>query len=240
MKTDIYKDPAYRDLVAVMLSNAIELAETAGLSISVERVPLKPLAMGNVRHVFSVRQSLKAVRALQAEAEHRPKNPDPYWHCALPNDLKVHLFDRSLVKYEDPYPFAECDAAYKSRYSGIRPEMTLLQWRDLWVQGKTDLQIQRNMQIHCTQKTPKGLEEFMIETTPGLKTNQQKWVECDQAYNDWYHKVRAEIGLHDWRELWLNGKTPKQRLEAKKREFFIQYQSLREGSTVRVPGVGGL
>lgn len=178
MKTDIYKDPAYRDLVTVMLSNAIELAEAAGLAITVERVPLQPLSMGNVKHVFSVRQSLKAVRALAADAaaEQEIQSPATQWHCTLPNDLKVHLFDRCLVKYEDPYPFAECDAAYRSRYVGMTPEMTLLEWRDLWVQGKTDLQVARGL----------------------WKTRQQQ----------------------------ISG-----------REWAAQDPSLREGSTVRVPGV---
>lgn len=78
-----------------------------------------------------------------------------------------------------------------------------------------------------------------------------RWFEADRAYNDYYHKISASMSLAAWRSLWLTGDTPRQKWLAKQqaaparseisdREWAAQPANMREGCTVRIPGVGEL
>jgi len=69
-----------------------------------------------------------------------------------------------------------------------------------------------------------------------------------KAYDDEYHKVAAEMSYPEWCKLWAKGWAPPQLRRAKQnndpeandRTWAARDPSLREGSTVRVPGVGEL
>lgn len=38
----------------------------------------------------------------------------------------------------------------------------------------------------------------------------QDWTQADAAYDNYYHKIKADMGRDEWRVLWAKGETPHQ------------------------------
>lgn len=69
--SDLFADIAAAESV---LAVAVKYAEEHGLTICVETVPQQPLAMGNVKHVYSVRPNLATARAKMERDKKRAAN----------------------------------------------------------------------------------------------------------------------------------------------------------------------
>ena len=109
-----------------------------------------------------------------------------------------------------------------------------------------------------------GNAVYEVEVWPARQATNDRAQEdraCMDAYNDEYHKVRPGMGIDEWTALWAKGETPPQKRKAQtapgfthetnglptsyprlvsEREWSALPANLREGCTVRVPGVGDI
>ncbi|WP_441280657.1 hypothetical protein [Tardiphaga sp. 862_B3_N1_1] len=54
------------------------------------------------------------------------------------------------------------------------------------------------------------LSSIPVEEAGAEPAPQPNWTEADTAYDNYYHKIKADMGRDEWRALWAKGQAPSQ------------------------------